>query len=101
MQSFELSFWFYLIRLVVGGAAAFCAILYLSKTRELAWVFIITGTLLLYAYFLFDTLQGLRIVSFDFMVLGLRFAEVFSIVMSNLPLVFIILGFISIIIKNR
>jgi len=90
MQSFELSFWFYLIRLVVGGAAAFCAILYLSKTRELAWVFIITGTL-----------QGLRIVSFDFMVLGLRFAEVFSIVMSNLPLVFIILGFISIIIKHR
>jgi hypothetical protein len=50
---------------------------------------------------LFDTLQGLRIVSFDFMVFGVRFAEVFSVVMSNLPLVFITMGFISILIKHK
>ncbi|MEJ2665279.1 MAG: hypothetical protein P8107_14780 [Spirochaetia bacterium] len=101
MQSLEFSFWFFIIRLVMGGVAGFFAIFYLSKTRDLAWVFMIVGTLLLYAYFLFDTLYSLRIVSFDFTIFGVHFVELFSIIMSNLPLVFIALGFITIIIKNR
>jgi hypothetical protein len=101
METFEASFLFFLIRLIIGGVAGFFAIFYLSRTRELAWIFIIAGTLSLYAYILFETLHGLQIVSFDFYVFGIRFYDMFSIIMSNLPLVFISLGFISILLKHR
>ncbi len=101
MDTFETSFWFFLIRLIIGGAASFFAIFYLSKTRELAWIFIIMGTLSLYAYILFDTLHTLQIVSFDFYVLGIRSFDIFSIILSNLSLIFIALGFISVLLKHK
>ena len=101
METLEATFTFFLIRLIIGGVAGFFAIFYLSKTRELAWIFIIVGTLSLYAYILFDTLHSLQILNFDFSVLGLRFFDIFSIIMSNLPLLFIALGFIIVLLKHR
>jgi hypothetical protein len=101
MDTFEASFLFFLIRLIIGGIAGFFAIFYLSKTRELAWIFIIVGTLSLYVYILFDTMHSLQIISFDFPLFGVSFFTIFSIILSNLPLIFIALGFISVLLKHR
>ena len=38
-----------LVRLVAGGAAAFCAILAWARTRDSAWMLVILATLLRYA----------------------------------------------------
>jgi hypothetical protein len=101
MDAHNFSFWFFLLRIVMGGIASFCAIFYLSKTRELAWIFIIVGTILFYAQILFDTLTSLEILRFDLFLFGINLFEIFSILMSNLPLLFFTIGFITIIIKHR
>ena len=48
-----------IIKLVLGGIAAFLAILVWSKTRDGAWFFLVSGTILGYCGIVFDMLRFL------------------------------------------
>lgn len=46
----------YVIKLVLGGTAAFLAIMLGSKTRDAAWIVLVAGTLIGYAGLIYDML---------------------------------------------
>ena len=46
----------YVIKLVLGGTAAFLAIMLGSKTRDAAWIMLVAGTLIGYAGLIYDML---------------------------------------------
>lgn len=51
----------YCIKLILGGIAAFWAIMIWSKTREAVWVLLIAGTLTAYAGIVYDVLSEVGI----------------------------------------
>ena len=51
--------------LVLGAFATFCAILLWSRTRDLAWTFIIIGVILSYADIVLSTLRAFGILGED------------------------------------
>ena len=98
----EFSFWFFIIKLVFGALACFFAILLFSKTRDLAWVFVIIGTVLLYIQIVFDTLYTLNIISKDYFILfGINFFNIISVLIANLPLAAFITAFIIVLVKKK
>ena len=52
----------FIIKLVVGGLVSFFAILLMSKTRDSAWMFIVSGLLISYAYLIYDMLCDLGVL---------------------------------------
>ena len=98
----EFSFWYFVIKLIFGALACFFAILLFSKTRDLAWLFVIIGTVLLYIQIVFETLYTLNIISQDyFLFLGINFFHIINIIITNLPLTAFTTGFIILLIKNK
>ena len=88
-----------LIKLFFGGVGTFLAILLWSKTRDLAWILIVVGTLISYADIVYATLQKFGIIT-D-IVFFLYEIPLFSILLSNLPMIFFIIGFIVVITRKR
>lgn len=88
-----------LSRLATGAIATFFAILLWSQTRDVAWVLVIIGTLVSYAEIVLTTMESFGIIAPEFFdVSGF---PVFRIILVNLPLVFLSLGFISMIARKR
>ena len=58
-----------LSRLVVGAVATFLAILVWSRTREAAWILVVTGVIASYAAIVYGALELFGIVSADALVL--------------------------------
>ena len=54
-----------IIKLIVGGAATFLAILVWSKTRDGAWMSVLGGVIISYAGTIYQVLLDLRIVYID------------------------------------
>lgn len=89
----------YIIKLVLGGVFAFCAILLLSRTREISWVSIVAGVVLSYAGVVYDMLLDLGIIlPIGFRVAGIPFVNLFFAVV---PTSFFIYGFILTFFKHR
>jgi hypothetical protein len=88
-----------LSRLATGAIATFFAILLWSQTRDVAWVLVIIGTLVGYAEIVFTTLESFGVLSADFFYVS--GVPVFRMVLVNLPLLFLILAFISMIVRKR
>lgn len=88
----------YLIKLVLGGIVAFLAILMLSKTKEIAWTFMVCGFLFSYAALVFDLLLDLGVlVHTKYCIYGAPLSLIISV---SVPSVFFILGLICFIAKK-
>ena len=55
----------FIIKLVLGGIAAFLAIFVMSKTRDAAWMFLVAGFLFSYAGLVIDLMIELGIFEKD------------------------------------
>jgi hypothetical protein len=88
-----------LSRLGTGAIATFFAILLWSQTRDVSWVMVIIATLIFYVEIVFTTLERFGIVTADFF--NVSGFPVLHIVLTNLPLVFLIFAFISMLAKKR
>jgi len=78
--------------LALGAFATFCAILLWSRTRDLAWTFVIIAVILSYADIVLATFRGFGILGED--LLNYRGVPVLQIALADLPLLFSGLGFV-------
>ena len=85
--------------LALGAFATFCAILLWSRTRDLAWTFVIIAAILSYADIVLFTLRGFGILGAD--LLSYRGIPVLQIALDNLPLLFSGIGFLAAASKRR
>ena len=94
-----------LVRLILGALATFFAILLWSKTRDVAWVLVIVGTLIAYAEIVFTTLEEFGILKERsvslFGLSAIPFTLLLQTVLSNLPLVLYTLAFIILVLRRR
>ncbi|OJF77055.1 MAG: hypothetical protein BKP49_04145 [Treponema sp. CETP13] len=97
MQNSELIL--FIIKLVLGGIAAFLAILLWSKTRDPAWMCIIGGTVIAYAGIVVDMMTSLGMISIYGILLG--GIPLLTLVFSVVPTIFYIIGFILIILRSN
>ena len=89
----------YIIKLILGGIAAFLAILVWSKTRDGAWFFLVSGTILSYCSIVYDMLTSFGILTKSFyLVYGIPIIDLCFIV---IPTLFFIIGFIIMIAKSK
>ncbi|MCX7025317.1 MAG: hypothetical protein NT080_11975 [Spirochaetes bacterium] len=90
---------FLVSRLVVMAAAAFLAILVWSRTRDIAWMLVVIGTVAGYTDVLFSTLTRFGIVPESAgMVAGIPLA---AIAFANLPYIFYSTAFLIMIARKR
>lgn len=86
-------------RLALGAFATFGAILLWSRTRDLAWTFLIIAAILTYADIVLGTLRAFGILGED--LLNYRGVPVLQIALADLPLLFIGIGFIFAAVRKR
>ena len=60
----------FIIKLILGGIAAFLAIFVMSKTRDASWTFLVAGFLLSYAALVVDLMTELGIFAVDSVLVG-------------------------------
>ena len=85
--------------LAIGAFATFCAILLWSRTRDLAWTFVIIAAILSYADIVLLTLRGFGIMDQDLLIY--HGVPVLQIALDNLPLLFSGIGFLVAASKKR
>lgn len=89
----------YIIKLVLYGIAAFLAIALWSKTRDGAWMCIVSGTIVIYAGVVYSMLEDFGIIPSNYYpVFGI---PLFSLVFVVLPVLFFIIAFILMLSRNR
>ena len=89
----------YIVKVALGGIAAFLAILLWSRTRDSAWMSLVAGMITSYASVVLEMMA-------KFGMLELRGPEVFGLpviqlVFAAVPCLFFILSFILMLLRNR
>jgi hypothetical protein len=87
------------LHLLFGAFATFCAILLWSRTRDMAWTFVIVGAIVSYAGIVYGTLATFGII--DEAAFALRGVPVVRIVLADLPPLFLGIGFIIAVARRR
>ena len=88
----------FIIKLVLGGVVGFFAIMIMSKTRELSWMFMVIGFLLSYAALVFELMVQLGVFTLGHaFVFGIPLA---SLICTVVPSVFFLLAFIFKLLKK-
>jgi hypothetical protein len=85
--------------LAFGAIATFFAILLWSKTRDMAWILVILGTVVSYAEIVFTTLRAFGIIDETF--LAVSGVPVARMVLVNLPPLLYSAGFLSAVLRRR
>ncbi|MBQ4554964.1 MAG: hypothetical protein IJA53_07670 [Spirochaetaceae bacterium] len=89
----------FIIKLVLGGILAFLAILVWSKTRDAAWFFLVSGTILAYCGVVYEMLKSFGIITKTFYLLwNIPIIDLCFVV---IPSLFFIVGFIIMIAKSK
>jgi orotate phosphoribosyltransferase-like protein len=89
----------YIIKLVLGGIAAFLAVMLWSKTRDAAWISLVAGAVTSYAGIVFEMLVKLGIiVPGGIAIAGIPLA---TMMFTVIPELFFILAFILMIARNK
>lgn len=90
----------FIVKLVLGGLAAFLAIMLWSRTRDAAWMSLVAGAVVSYAGVVFDMLISLGIVTAEntLFIFGLSLP---ALLFAVIPSVFYILAFILMLIRNK
>lgn len=88
-----------LVRLSLGAAASFLAILSWTRARSLAWMFVIFGVLAAYAGILYSALRVFGLFSGpEILIFGISLGVLIS---ENVPVLFFILGFVFFLRNDR
>jgi hypothetical protein len=88
----------YCIKLVLGGIAAFFAIMLWSKTRDSSWMSLVASVVTAYAGVVYEMMIKLGIVvESSFLVFGI---PVVTLIFTIVPPVFLILAFVLMVIRN-
>jgi hypothetical protein len=97
MQQNEIAL--YVVKLVLGGIAAFLAILLWSRTRDGAWMSLIAGTIISYAGIVYEILSVFGVIAGA----GLSVAgtPLFKLLFAAIPLLFYIAAFVLMLKKSR
>ena len=85
-------------RLVLGAAASFFAIMLWSKTRDVAWMLMVVGTIAAYAETVYSILDRLGVARLTPISLGS--VPLASLVLPNLPTVFYIAAFAVMVVRK-
>ncbi len=85
--------------LLFGAFATFCAILLWSRTREMAWTFLIIAVIVSYANIVLATLRSYGVLGAEPTVAG--GIPVVRILLADLPLLFSGIGFIVAFARKR
>ena len=93
------AFWAEAAHLLFGAFATFCAILLWSRTRDMAWTFVIVGAIVSYAGIVYGTLAAFGIIDPD--DFALRGVHVVEMALANLPPLFLGIGFIVAAVRRR
>ncbi len=80
-----------LSRLAVGAVATFFAIILWSKTRDVAWMFVVIGTIVSYGETVLSALEAFGVVRVEALVV--EGVSVIRLVVANLPMIFFIVAF--------
>jgi hypothetical protein len=86
-----------LSQLVLGAIAAFLAIMLWSRTRNLAWMFIVVGTIFAYVEIVYSILQMFGI-SINIWIMGS--VPLISFILPSLRMFFFIAAFLIMIIRH-
>lgn len=88
-----------IIKLGIGFPASFLAVWVWGKTRDIAWIMVLLGALVLYFGHIFQVLERVGILSYDqWLGEGLSLIE---ILFSLVPFLFFAMGFLFFLLKNR
>jgi hypothetical protein len=85
-------------RLVLGALTAFFAIMLWSRTRDAAWMLMVIGTLAAYVENIYSILEMLGISAVMTVTIGS--VPLVSILLPNLPTIFILSAFLVMVIRN-
>jgi hypothetical protein len=85
-------------RLFLGALAAFFAIILWSKTRDVAWMLMVIGTIAAYAEIVYSILNIFGITGGDLVSIGS--VPLASIILPNLPAVFFTAAFVVMVIRK-
>lgn len=85
-------------RLILGALAAFFAIILWSKTRDIAWMLMVVGTIAAYAETIYSILNTFGIASEAGPLLGS--VPLLSIVLPNIPTLFFTVAFIVMVMRK-
>jgi hypothetical protein len=84
-------------RLVLGALTAFFAIMLWSRTRDAAWMLMVTGTIAAYAETIYSILEMFGVTKTMAVIGSVPLA---SIILSNLPAVFILSAFLVMVFRK-
>jgi hypothetical protein len=85
-------------RLILGALASFFAIMLWAKTRDVAWMLLVIGTIAAYIETIYSILSLLGISGGGRALMGPITAA--SLVLPNLPTVFFIIAFLVMVIRK-
>lgn len=88
-----------LTRLAIGAVATFLAILLWSKTRDIAWMFVVIGTIVGYGETVFAALESFGVIRLDALVVD--GVSIIRVVIANLPMLFFIIAFAVMLARKR
>ncbi len=92
----------YIIKLILGGVAAFLAIMLWSKTRDVAWMALVAGTVTTYANVVYEMLVGFGILfvgsSTPVQLAGIPLT---TLLFATIPTLFYITAFALMILRTR
>lgn len=92
---------FCVIKLSLGGIAAFLAIMLWSKTREPSWICIVAGAVTGYAGVVYSLLVKLGIVLAKNVLVPYTQIPLSELLFAIVPILFVILAFILMLIKLK
>jgi hypothetical protein len=84
-------------RLVLGAAAAFFAIMLWSKTRDIAWMLMVGGTIVAYGEALYAVLDSFGIST---PLPVLQSAPLAAVLLTNIPVLFFIAAFLVMVVRS-
>ena len=88
-----------IVKLVLGGISAFCAIMLWSKTRDAAWMSLAAGVVTSYASFVYDIMTKLGVIlPGALIVAGIPLP---TLLFAVVPSCFFIIAFVLMIRRNR
>ena len=91
---------FYIIRLILGGVAAFLAIMLWSRTRDFSWMFLVFAAVTGYSAIVFDLLLKLGFVHTKNIILLGKEISIVQLALAIFPGLFVIIAFILMLIKT-
>ena len=87
-----------LSQLTLGALASFFAIMLWSKTRDTAWMLIVTGTVVAYIEIIYSILNLTGFISADFLLIGS--VSMAAILLPSLRMIFFIAAFLVMVVKR-